>query len=221
MGLSRRDVELDVDMESAPSGAYLWGTLLTYPGGTALIDGFAPGYRGFGERFDAPGDGTTASVFLEFLGFIESLRAACDREGLTFGAYCYAGPSAEEPAVRRCAAIVEARDGVSGVADRVEQLLSAPCWIDLLDEVRARVQSLNGLGLKVIARATGFAWRTEDAGGEASIRWYGRATEDVDPVVRAVYRNRILEYNEDDVAATRHLREWFDLHGAEEIPPLP
>jgi len=218
--LSRRDVELDVDMESVPSGAYLWGTLLSYAPGLNPEPGFPPGYRAFGGSFPTPGDHTTSAAFLEFFEFIAALRSACERSGRTFGAYCYAGPAAEEPAMRRSAALLLALGGPD-VGDQVEAMVGSTDWIDLLEEIRARVRSLNGLGLKIVARATGFRWRSGDAGGEASMRWYERATTDPDPAVRAAYRSKILEYNEDDVAATRHLRRWFDAHGREQLSQVP
>jgi predicted RecB family nuclease len=218
--LSRRDVELDVDMESVTSGAYLWGTLLSYAPGVEAEEGFPAGYRAFGGAFETPGDHTTASVFREFLEFITALRAACDRSGRTFGAYCYAGPAAEEPAMRRSAALL-AELGGPDLSDHVEALISSADWVDLLEELRARVRSLNGLGLKIAARATGFDWRSGDAGGEASMRWYERATTDADPALRAAFRSKILEYNEDDVAATRHLRRWFSEHPPAELRQVP
>ena len=218
--LSRRDVELDVDMESVPSGAYLWGTLLSYAPGLEAEAGFAPGYRGFGGSFAEPGDRTTATAFFEFFEFVSALRSACERSGRTFGAYCYAGPAAEEPAMRRSAALLAALGGPD-VSDWVEDVVGSPDWIDLLEEIRARVRSLNGLGLKIVARATGFEWRSGDAGGEASMRWYERATTDPDSAVRAAFRSKILAYNEDDVVATRHLRQWFDAHGSEHLSQVP
>jgi predicted RecB family nuclease len=218
--LTRRDVELDVDMESVPSGAYLWGTLLTYVGDAPPFEAYPPGYRGFGDRFEPPGDSTTAAVFLQFLEFVERLRETCAQAGRSFGAFCYSGGSAEIPALRRARGIVAERDGID-VSHRIEALVESDGWVDLLPEVRQRVRSLNGLGLKVVARATGFSWRAEDAGGEASMAWYRRATEDPDPAVRASFQRKILEYNEDDVAATLHLRSWFSSHPPEELALVP
>jgi predicted RecB family nuclease len=219
-GLTRRDVELDVDMESAIEGAYLWGTLLSYPRGDSELADFAEGYRGFGERFAEPSGVTVAEVFLEFLTFVESLRAACQSAGRTLGIYCYAGRSAEVPAMRKSAAAVSVELGID-VGSQVDALVGSDSWIDLFDEVRARVQSLNGLGLKIVAKATGFAWNADDAGGEASMRWYAQATTAPDHAVREAQRKKILRYNEDDVEATRHLREWFEEHGPDAVPPVP
>ncbi|HWD23909.1 MAG TPA: TM0106 family RecB-like putative nuclease [Acidimicrobiales bacterium] len=218
--LTRRDVELDVDMESTVGGVYLWGVLLSYGPGDDPLVGFPAGYRGFGDRFPPPGDATTASVFVEFLEFIEALRDASERAGRSFGAYCYAGRSAEEPAMRRCAAATLALGGPD-LSQRIETLVASTDWIDLLDELRDRVVGLNGLGLKNVARATGFEWRSADAGGEASMRWYESACHDTDPDVRAASRRKILEYNEDDVEATRHVRKWFSAQTATEIDPVP
>ncbi|MGK0479096.1 MAG: putative RecB family nuclease [Ilumatobacter sp.] len=54
-----------------------------------------------------------------------------------------------------------------------------------------------------MARASGFEWRDEDPGGFASIGWYHDALAGVD---RAANVTRILQYNEDDCAATAALR---------------
>jgi predicted RecB family nuclease len=219
--LSRRAVELDVDMENTSAGAYLWGTLLTYPDPTATIAGVPPGYRGFGDGFPPPGPAAVTEALLGFLRFVEDLAARAEDAGLSFGIFSYSARSAENPALRRAATIARTAPGGADAPERVERLLASPAWIDLYDEVSARVVSLSGLGLKVVARATGFSWRAEDAGGEASMRWYERATGDLDPDVRRAFSTKLLEYNADDVAATAHLREWFSHHRPEEVAPVP
>jgi predicted RecB family nuclease len=217
--LTRRDVELDVDMESAPSGVYLWGTLLSYRAGIRQYLDLPSGYRGFGGEFGDP-SGATATAFVAFFDFLDDLRRRCAVDGRTLGIYCYSGPSAEEPALRRGAVAAAEAGGVDRSSD-VEELIVSDEWIDLLSEVRARVSTLHGHGLKAIARATGFDWRVGDAGGEASMRWYERATTDPRVEVRMAHRAKILSYNEDDVLATRHLRWWFSTHARLSVPLVP
>jgi predicted RecB family nuclease len=53
------------------------------------------------------------------------------------------------------------------------------------------------------------------------MRWYERATSDPDRARREYFRTKILEYNEDDVRATRHLRWWFSEHDREAIGTVP
>lgn len=59
--------------------------------------------------------------------------------------------------------------------------------------------------LKDIAKYLGFRWRTKGATGGASVEWYHawRKTKS------ATLRKKILEYNEDDVRATRVLKDFF------------
>jgi predicted RecB family nuclease len=78
-------------------------------------------------------------------------------------------------------------------------------WIDLLPLVRAAVDSRAGHGLEVIARhGAGHVWRDPDPGGLQSQQWHA-AARDGDPVAA----RRLLDYNEDDVRATRAIREWL------------
>jgi predicted RecB family nuclease len=74
---------------------------------------------------------------------------------------------------------------------------------DLWSWIKQRFVSPNGYSLKVIAPLCGFEWRDGDPGGAQSELWYEDAL-DGDEGQRA----RILEYNEDDVAAQRAIRKW-------------
>lgn len=60
-------------------------------------------------------------------------------------------------------------------------------------------------GLKQICKSLGFAWRNDKASGVQSIFWYEEwlKTEN-----RDVLRD-IIDYNEDDVRATKFLKEWI------------
>lgn len=97
--------------------------------------------------------------------------------------------------------------GVPSVAE-VRRFLSSPQWIDVHQAVTSQFVSTSGLGLKVVAPVAGFHWRDPEAGGEASIGWY-RDAQAARGVERDAGRTRILAYNEDDVRATRAVREWI------------
>ena len=87
---------------------------------------------------------------------------------------------------------------------------AADGFVDLFEGVRRNYFGANGLGLKVVTAAvTGFAWRDEDPGGLNSQSWFAEAVGDPDERVRELARVRVLEYNEDDVRATWHLRRWL------------
>lgn len=79
-------------------------------------------------------------------------------------------------------------------------------FVDLYSKLRpAIIFPLSFYSLKDIAQYIGFEWRGEDAGGVNSIRWYHDWLDKGD---RSILE-RIVQYNEDDVRATRILKEWL------------
>ncbi len=82
-------------------------------------------------------------------------------------------------------------------------------FVDLLEVVKTHFFGAHGLGLKLVAREAGFAWRDEDPGGLNSQLWFADAVHGETADVRAQARQRVLEYNEDDVVATNRLRAWL------------
>jgi predicted RecB family nuclease len=74
---------------------------------------------------------------------------------------------------------------------------------DLWSWTKERFVSPNGYSLKVIAPLCGFQWRDSDPGGAQSELWYIDAVSGDDE-----QRLRLLEYNEDDVAAQAAIRRW-------------
>jgi uncharacterized protein len=68
--------------------------------------------------------------------------------------------------------------------------------------------------LKDIAKQLGFKWRHKAAGGANSITWYEEYLRLKDNKKTAVKAKKILQdiidYNEDDVRATLHLKRWLD-----------
>lgn len=63
-------------------------------------------------------------------------------------------------------------------------------------------------GLKDIATYLGFHWRSDDASGANSVVWFEQYLQSED----ASLKQKIVEYNEDDVRATRVLKEWLVHH---------
>lgn len=208
----RADVEVDVDMESYQEyGAYLWGTWLRR-------DGVDLGYRPF-VTWDPVPTRDEARSFAEFWAFLMDRRAEAHAAGKTFAAYCYS-QNAEN---KWLLASADRFAGEPGVPARrsVEEFIASPEWVDMFDAVGDAFLSLEGRGLKKVAPVAGFHWRDAEAGGEASMLWYrvgvgidaGFADED-----RAVQRQRILDYNEDDVKATAALRAFMS---SEKVRALP
>ena len=211
--IGRADVEVDVDLEShLDDGAYLWGTLLTVRDGGDSPD---EGYRAFltWEPLPHVDEGRAFAVFWRWL---MGVRDGAREAGRTFRAYCYSR-SAENAWMLSSAArfgpegTVAVVEGVPSVPE-VREFVGSAQWVDVHEAVRTQFVSTAGMGLKVVAPVAGFAWRDPDAGGEASLGWYRDACA-ARGEERDAGRARILAYNEDDVRATRAVREWIDLRG--------
>ncbi|NQV12614.1 TM0106 family RecB-like putative nuclease [Candidatus Uhrbacteria bacterium] len=79
-------------------------------------------------------------------------------------------------------------------------------FIDLNSVLRpAVIFPLSFYSLKDIAQYIGFQWRSEDAGGVNSIRWFHEWLDKGN----APMMKKIIQYNEDDVRATRVLKDWL------------
>ena len=76
--------------------------------------------------------------------------------------------------------------------------------VDLLAWTKERFESPNGYSLKRIAPLCGFNWRDDDPGGLQSEIWYEEMLNGNKHMQR-----RLLEYNEDDVAAQKAIRRWI------------
>ena len=207
--IPRADIEVDVDLEShLDDGAYLWGTLLTLRDGRPLE---AEGYRPFATwaRLPDPDEGRS---FAEFWRWLTAIRDRAAGQGRTFRAYCYSR-SAENAWMLSTAGrfgpdgTIAVVKGVPSVAE-VRGFISSPYWVDVHEAVSTQFVSTSGLGLKVVAPVAGFHWRDPEAGGEASVGWY-RDAQAARGVEREAGRARILAYNEDDVRATRAVRDWI------------
>lgn len=92
-----------------------------------------------------------------------------------------------------------------GVPDDVLQTLEQG-MVDLLDHLRPAVLfPMPFYSLKDLATHMGFNWRDSDASGANSIMWFEEWLKNKKPELK----KRILEYNEDDVRATKVVREWI------------
>jgi predicted RecB family nuclease len=207
----RGDVEVDVDMESfGESGAYLWGCLLS---GADI--GLEHGYHAFATWDPVP---TTdeARSFAEFWAWLSDVRARTLAAGLTFRAYCY-NAMAEN---RWLFGSVERFRDHPGIPARaaIVSFVDSDEWVDLFRSVTDQFLCSQGKGLKVIAPVAGFAWRDPEAGGEASMGWYRDAVGMDGDLPDAAQRERLLQYNEDDVLATQALRDWMSTRAQTEVP---
>jgi predicted RecB family nuclease len=207
----RADVEVDVDMESfGDAGAYLWGALLS---GADI--GLAQGYRAFATWEPVPTEDEARS-FAEFWAWLRDVRERTEAAGLTFRAYCY-NALAEN---RWLFGTVERFGDHPGIPSKreIQSFVDSEEWVDLFRSVTDQFLCSHGKGLKVIAPVAGFAWRDPEAGGEASMRWYRDAVGMDGEIPDDGQRERLLRYNEDDVLATRALREWMTTRAQTEVP---
>lgn len=217
----RADVEIDVDLEAYPAhGAYLWGAWSPEDGYVPHVTWAPPGPDGLGGTAEAEN-------FARFWDWLMERRAAAVGAGRTFRAYCWAAEG-ENHWLRHSAKRFEGMefvvDGPYGahVLDvptigEVEKFISSDEWVDLFRVTKKQLISPEGLGLKVVAPLAGFAWRDEDADGEASLSFYREAVGIVgDP---AAARAKLLRYNGDDCRSTAVVRDWLDSgRAAADIP---
>lgn len=211
----RADVEVDIDMESfGESGAYMWGVLLSHPGGRQAGDEH-DGYRAFATWDPVPTTDEGRS-FAEFWGWLSAVRARAAATGRTFAAYCY-NEQAENRWLLASAQRFAGMPGVPPLAE-VEAFIADPSWVDLFAVVDEWFLCAHGKGLKRVAPAAGFTWQDPEASGENSMRWYRDAVGMDGEPPDAVQRERLLAYNADDVAATNALRSWMTSPAIDRVP---
>ncbi|WP_242147023.1 TM0106 family RecB-like putative nuclease [Sphingomonas sp. BAUL-RG-20F-R05-02] len=89
--------------------------------------------------------------------------------------------------------------------EEIEDLFREERCTDLYTDVVLKHTEwpLHSYGLKKIARYCGFEWRDEDPSGANSIAWFSSWLETGDRAIR----DRIIQYNEDDVIATARVLE--------------
>jgi len=184
-------VEVDFDIETSPAGrVYLWGFLVR--------DSTAPAsrYREF-SRFAELDEAAEVALAEEALVWLRRLVEGAE----SVAVYHYSG--------YEVAMVADlARRHPSPVLDWAAGYAPAH-FIDLLEIVKAHFFGVAGLGLKRVAAEAGFAWRDADPGGLNSQRWFVEAVHAESAEQRAAAARRVLEYNEDDVLATRAVRRWL------------
>nr|WP_300144265.1 TM0106 family RecB-like putative nuclease [Propionicimonas sp.] len=182
-------LEIDVDVEtSREDRVYLWGFWVS--------DGSGDGeYREFSSFTDLDEAGERALARRAMAWLRDLVR---DTDALVFHYSDYE--------VVRLARLADADDEVMQWAVG----FARDRFRDLFTTVRQHFFGTNGLGLKVVASAgADFHWRDEDPGGLNSMRWFEDAVHGPSAELREQARTRVLQYNEDDVRATRQLRHWL------------
>jgi predicted RecB family nuclease len=184
------DVEIDFDIESSVDGRiYLWGFLVQPAGGPGVYHEFS--------RFADLDDAGEVELARETFEWLRSVVDASERVVV----YHYSG---YEVAKIRSLADRAADPLLDWAAAYAEEQ-----FVDLLEIVKNHYFGVAGLGLKLLARHAGFSWRDGDPGGLNSQAWFAEAVHAESQPARVAARQRVLEYNEDDVLATAHLRAWL------------
>ncbi|WP_316668234.1 TM0106 family RecB-like putative nuclease, partial [uncultured Propionibacterium sp.] len=185
---------IDLDIEtSADDTVYLWGFLVDDPGETS-----GPRYVPFARFTDLDRAGEQALAREAMTWLDEQLTAHP-------GARVYHYSDYEVIHIRRIA-----RTSGDPVIARVAGAWCESSFFDLFTVVRANFFGVHGLGLKSIAHdGAGFEWRDEEPGGLNSQTWFDEAVHADGAERRRAKAQRVLNYNEDDVRATRALRAWL------------
>ncbi len=195
----RADVEVDVDMEAyLDQGAYLWGA----------YDGKQ--YRAFATWEDVGGADNPAEEenFVAFWTWLRTVRAQTREQGKSFRAYCYAAGGENHwltSSARRFDSVDEAE---------VRAFIASDEWVDVFSHVRRHLVGTEGLGLKIVAPAAGFAWDDDEVDGERSVALRREAR-----LGSAEAREMLIRYNGDDCRATAAVRRFLSA-GAPGIPRL-
>ncbi|MDP1804876.1 MAG: TM0106 family RecB-like putative nuclease, partial [Acidimicrobiales bacterium] len=211
----RADVEVDIDMESfGESGAYMWGVLLTHPGGSRPGDE-PEGYRAFATWDPVPTTDEGRS-FGEFWTWLSGVRSRAAATGRTFAAYCY-NEQAENRWLLASAQRFAGMPGIPPLAE-IERFIAEPSWVDLFAVVDEWFLCAHGKGLKRVAPSAGFTWQDPEASGENSMRWYRDAVGMDGAPPDHTQRERLLTYTADDVAATQALRSWMTSPAITKVP---
>lgn len=138
--------------------------------------------------FLAPKPEEEGKAWKEFVKFIEQFG---DAPVYHYGAY-------ERQVISR----LGARYGISDLArERLDKNM-----VDLMKACgKAIVFPIYFYSLKDIAKNLGFKWRNQKASGMQSIIWYDKWISEHDESAL----KDVVEYNEDDVRATLHLKKWL------------
>lgn len=180
-------LEIHFDIEGDP----LYG--VEYLFGFLLDDGVTQTYKSFVA--EQPED--EGKMWREFLDWIKTLPE-------DFVVYHYATYEKS-----RLTMLAKKYASEMSAADNVALEKFAGKLFDLNDIIKENfVFPLYFYGLKQVGKFLGFSWSSKKAGGAQSIFWYEEWLEKKDREIL----DTIIQYNEDDVRATKFLKEWVAEH---------
>ena len=200
LDIPRANVEIHVDMEN-DEHIYLWGAFRVERNGRSVNTSYHPFVS---WTADDDGEARCFDAFWRWLAVErDSAKRIHGPDG--FKAYCFT--KAENQRMTTLAHKHVKRELVPGI-DTVNELLDSDDWVDLHQLLTEQlVWPVENHKLKTLAKYARFMWRDNDPSGAASLVWYKHAI-DPDEQDQEGWRDRVLDYNEDDVRATAHLLEW-------------
>lgn len=156
------------------------------------------------------------AVFAAWWKFLTDAIADAHRAGITPRFYHYSG--FESSTDVKLAEKHAGRDGIPDV-QAVKDFYASELTVDLYKLLPAQMLwPTMSHSIKKLAQHTGFSWRGDEIGGDLSMVWYSNIVNGTDPEERAAQLAVLREYNEDDVAAQAHLRDWVGQHGRQLLP---
>jgi predicted RecB family nuclease len=186
LDVPQADIEIDFDIEwDIDNRVYLWGARIRQGQDDATAQ-----YVPF-VSWEALDDASELALAHGFIAWLRDYVESARRNGQSLAVFHYTSPE-----VRYLRKIL----GEDAVADVLEY------FVDLYALMQEHFIGVEGLGIKKVAAAFGFAWRDDDPGGLQSQVWLEQVRVMEDAQAPAT-KTRILEYNEDDVAATAALRD--------------
>jgi predicted RecB family nuclease len=198
--LPRADIEIDLDIEnSSDERVYLWGFLVhdRRPGGKE------PYYVHF-SRFSQMNATQERRLAGQAMGWLRSMVEM--NPGATVTVYHYS----DYEVIRLKRLTAHTREVSVKGALNWSVNFARDHFVDLFRVVESNFFGSHGLGLKQVAHdGPGFTWRDEDPSGLNSQQWFADAITATNDDDRQAAIQRVLNYNEDDVRATWHLRRWL------------
>lgn len=214
ISVPRARFEMDVDIEDADGRCYLIGVADTW---RMKVGGSIKTRTDFHAFVDwTASDEGEARIFAAFWSYLNEQQEKAKAQKWGFRVYHYSDH--ETRYFRHLARKHAGAEGVPSL-EELEAFLSSESWTDLYRLVKTQVVwPTEDLGLKTIAHHCGFNWRDDEPGGANSVAWYYDAVGADDEDAREAARQRVIDYNEDDVLATLAIRDWLTRFGESRRP---
>lgn len=217
VSIPRSAIELDIDIEDDGGGiCYLIGVREARRRGGGVTTEYIPFVT-----WDHTLEGE-ARNFAEFWAYLQGRLTLAERSKI--GAVrAFYFTDHETRYFRHLAEFHRDFPGVPSV-EEVNAFCASDVWVDLYPIMAEQlIWPTEDLTLKSLAKYARHMWRDETPGGANSVAWYTAQHEaDLagDTETRDELRQRILDYNEDDVIATWALREFISKMGEARRPGL-